>query len=81
LTTTAFDVKPGRSGDDAYPVLSVEAGGRVLRGLALPFDSPAYVLEGNDVIEEIMDQDSLDRLPGQVPLLQGHDRVHPAICF
>jgi HK97 family phage prohead protease len=61
------------------PVLTAEPGGRVLRGLALPFDSPAYVLEGNDVIEEVMDADSLDHVPGQVPLLQGHDRVHPAI--
>jgi HK97 family phage prohead protease len=61
------------------PVLSVEAGGRIVRGLALPFNSPAYVIEGDDIVEEVMDQDSLDRLPGQVPLLQGHDRVHPAI--
>jgi hypothetical protein len=37
------------------PVLSVEAGGRVIRGLALPFHSPAYVIEGDDVVEEMMD--------------------------
>jgi phage head maturation protease len=61
------------------PVLSIEAGGRIIRGIALPFHSPAYVIEGEDVIEEVMDSDSLDDLPGQVPLLQGHDRVHPAI--
>jgi phage head maturation protease len=61
------------------PVLSVEAGGRVIRGLALPFHSPAYVIDGDDVIEEVMDEHSLDQLPGKVPLLQGHDRIHPAI--
>jgi hypothetical protein len=61
------------------PVLSVEASGRVIRGLALPFHSPAYVIEGDDIIEEVMDEHSLDQLPGKVPLLQGHDRIHPAI--
>jgi phage head maturation protease len=61
------------------PVLSVEQGGRVIRGLALPYHSSAYILDGDDVIEEVMDEQSLDRLPGTVPLLQGHDRIHPAI--
>ena len=34
-------------------VLSLEQGGRIIRGLALPFHSPAYVIEGDDVIEEV----------------------------
>jgi hypothetical protein len=61
------------------PVLSIEPGGRIVRGLALPFGSSAYVVEGNDVIEEVMDEDSLDGLPGRVPLLEGHDRTRAAI--
>jgi HK97 family phage prohead protease len=61
------------------PVLTVEPGGRVLRGLALPFGSSAYVIEDNDVIEEVMDENSLDALPGKVPLLEGHDRTRAAI--
>ncbi len=61
------------------PVLSVEEGGRIVRGLALPYHSSAYVIEDGDIIEEVMDERSLDGLPGTVPLLQGHDRVQPAI--
>jgi HK97 family phage prohead protease len=61
------------------PVLSIEPGGRIVRGLALPFHSPAYVVEDTDVIEEVMDEHSLDGLPGKVPLLEGHDRTRAAI--
>jgi phage head maturation protease len=61
------------------PVLSVESGGRIVRGLALPFNAPALVVEGDDVLEEVMDEHSIDQLPGKVPLLEGHDRTRAAI--
>jgi hypothetical protein len=62
------------------PVLSVEAGGRVVRGLALPFNQPALVLEDDgSVVAEVMDDQAIDALPGTVPLLVGHSRAAPAV--
>ena len=62
------------------PVLSIEPGGRIVRGLALPYGSGAYVIEDDgDIVEEMMDEQSLDQLPGAVPLLQSHRRDVPAL--
>lgn len=59
----------------ATPTVTVEENGKVVRGLAVPFNQPTYVLNSNgDVIAEMFDSESIAELPGQVPLLVGHRR-------
>lgn len=58
--------------------VTVEDGGTVLRGLAVPFGDPTIVVEGdNRVICEVFDEESIDALPANMPLLVGHDRTTP----
>ncbi len=58
--------------------VKVEPGGTVFRGLAVPFDSPAYLVEADGrLVAERFDEASITRLPENIPLLVGHRRDEP----
>jgi HK97 family phage prohead protease len=59
--------------------VTVEDGGTVLRGLAVPFNQLAPILTDGEIFAEVFDRDSLVELPRDVPLLLSHNRNHPAI--
>jgi HK97 family phage prohead protease len=60
--------------------VSIEPGGAVLRGLAVPFHQPTVVVESDGrVVAEVFDHDSIRRLPDGAPLLVGHDRATPPV--
>lgn len=60
------------------PVLKVEDGGAVLRGVALPFNEPAIVSgPKGSLVQEVMDQKSVEKIAENLPLLVGHDRARP----
>lgn len=58
--------------------IRVEEDGKVLRGLALPFNEFAVILDKEGrLFAEIFDEESLVRLPQNVPLLVSHNRDVP----
>ena len=65
-------------GLSVVPVFKVEDGGKVIRGLALPFGEGAIVTgPQGDLVEEVMDSDSVSHIAPNLPLLVGHDRSRP----
>src|SRR5690606_36083795 len=82
VETTALELAVRRRGVPVEDVpgrpVTIEDGGRILRGLALPFDERALVLDARrgDPVIEVMDHDSFDAPPsGEIPLLIGHNRA------
>ena len=58
--------------------VKVEPGGTVFRGLAVPFDSPAYLVEADGrLVAEQFDEASITQPPDNIPLLVGHRRDEP----
>lgn len=59
--------------------LTIDPGARVLRGLAVPFGEPAFVLERGDIVAEMFDELSvpISKLPIGAPLLIGHNQNAP----
>lgn len=55
----------------------IEPGGKILRGLALPFDEHALIYDGSDLYAEVFDRTSLEALPKEIPLLVSHNRNGP----
>ena len=68
-------------GQSVMPVLYVERGGQVLRGLALPFGPPGAVVAGprDSLVLEMMDEESVESIATDLPLLISHDRDKPAV--
>lgn len=55
--------------------VTVEDGGNIIRGLAVPFGESAYFIDKDDkVVAEQFDEESVQTLPSQIPLLVSHDR-------
>jgi HK97 family phage prohead protease len=54
----------------------IEQGGRILRGVAVPFGQSAIVkMRGGQIVEEVFDADAFERPPpGGAPLLINHTR-------
>lgn len=65
-------------GQPNVPVLTVEDGATILRGLAVPFDEPAVVAgPQGSVVLEIMDRESIGSVAADLPLLVSHNRDVP----
>jgi uncharacterized protein len=60
--------------------VSIEKNGRVLRGLAVPFNTPTMLVDHRDgLIAEAFDRKSITRVADEVPLLVSHDRDRPPL--
>lgn len=59
--------------------VTLEDGGRILRGVGIAYDQPAVVLDGDIPVVEIMDRESIVKPPVGVPLLVGHDRTRAPV--
>lgn len=62
--------------------MTLEADGKHLRGIAVPYGEPALVWtrgpSGEEaLVEEVFDVESIPRPPKNIPLLVGHDRSAP----
>ncbi len=56
-------------------LVTVEEGGNILRGIAVPFNETAYFIDKDgNVVAERFDEQSVLALPSQIPLLVSHDR-------
>lgn len=68
-------------GGGTVPVLHIEPDGMILRGLALPFGESALVEDprSHDLVEEIMDESSIEHIAPNLPLLVSHDRDIPPV--
>lgn len=61
------------------PLVKVDTpGSSILRGLAIPFGEYAFMVsKDGDLFAEVFDEESIPRLPQNVPLLVSHDRDRP----
>lgn len=75
-----------RGGTTAWPTpagITAEPGSRIIRGLAVPFNEPAFVFQpsesGEELVAEYFDELSvpISNLPIGAPLLQSHDSAKP----
>ena len=55
-------------------MITIEDGGRVLRGLAVPYDQPTIILDQHELIAEMFDRQSIVAVEDGAPLLVSHLR-------
>lgn len=59
-------------------LVRVDENGAVFRGLAVPFGESALIVEKDDrLVAEQFDENSIRKLPSNIPLLVAHDRNQP----
>lgn len=65
-------------GASSVAVFKVEDNGRIIRGVAVPFNEGAIVTgPDGSLVEEVMDEESIEHIADNLPLLVGHDRTRP----
>ena len=61
------------------PLVRVDPGGAIFRGLAVPFNESALLNEGGRVFAEQFDDESIRSLPTGIPLLVAHRLDSPPV--